>query len=202
MPRRHGQPAHCRNVPRKRQTQLARRQIPNLDGSVPRARGKPLVVRLHGQRPHPAEMPADDALQLPRRMPVRPRLCQEAVWSPAQAHVLWFVALLGFPVGRPRAGLASGEDQGVGVGAACLARRYAFYQLARMLFRLGRCLLASLRLLLARTSRGELFGDDFGEGLDIVVLGMEAEGEGCFCDIGVFGRQARVELYPLAGGWV
>jgi hypothetical protein len=47
-----------------------------------------------------------------------------------------------------------------------------------VLFRLGWRLLAGLGLLLARTGRWELLGDDLGECLDIAVFGVDAEGEG------------------------
>jgi hypothetical protein len=153
-------------------------------------------------------MAADDTLQLPRRVPVRPRLRQETVWPPGEAHVLGLVALLRLAAGsRARAGgLVPGEDERIRVGAACCAGRltrwYALYQLARVFFGLGWRFLACFGLFLARAGRGQLLCDDVGESLDIAVFGVDAEGEGGLRDVGVLGGQAGIELYALAGGRV
>jgi len=103
-------------------------------------------------------------------------------------------------------GFVAAEDEGVGCGAAGapgrFARWYTLYQLARMLLRLRRWLLAGLGLLLPRSSGRKLLGDNLRKFLDIAILGMESERESCFGDVGVFGCQGRIELYALAGGWV
>lgn len=53
---RHGQAAHSADVPRQRQPQRSRSEIPDLDGPVASAAGKPLVSRLDGQAAHPAQV--------------------------------------------------------------------------------------------------------------------------------------------------
>ena len=68
MPLTDGQATHRRNVARQRQLQLARRHVPDLDHPVTRPRREPLIVRVHSDAPHPAEMAGHDTHQSPRRM--------------------------------------------------------------------------------------------------------------------------------------
>lgn len=64
------QAAHCTDVACERELQLAAGQVPDLDDTVRRSSGEPLVSRLHGDAAHPAGMARDDAGQLPGGVPL------------------------------------------------------------------------------------------------------------------------------------
>lgn len=70
MPRGHGEATDGGYVPGQGEPQVPRGEIPDLDRAVAGAAGEPLVVRLDGQRPDPAQMAGDDPHQLPRRVPL------------------------------------------------------------------------------------------------------------------------------------
>lgn len=70
VPRGYGKAADCGYVSGQSEPQVSRGEIPYLDGAVAGAAGEPLVVRLDGQRPDPAQMARDDPHQLPRGMPL------------------------------------------------------------------------------------------------------------------------------------
>mmetsp|Transcript_8387 Transcript_8387/g.21616 ORF Transcript_8387/g.21616 Transcript_8387/m.21616 type:complete len:206 (+) Transcript_8387:550-1167(+) len=65
----HGEACHLLDVSRQCQLELARRQVPNFDCPVGGTRDEPFVAGIERQGPHPAEVAADDAVKLPRRMP-------------------------------------------------------------------------------------------------------------------------------------
>ena len=53
----HSQAANAIDVARESELQGARGQVPNLDGAVAGARGKPLIARLHSNAAHPTQVP-------------------------------------------------------------------------------------------------------------------------------------------------
>ena len=54
----------------QRQLELAARQVPNLDDSVGRSSGEPLVAGFDGDATNPAGVAGDDPEKFPRRVPV------------------------------------------------------------------------------------------------------------------------------------
>jgi hypothetical protein len=65
VPRADGETADGRDVAGERDLQLARGQVPDLDDPVAGAGRKPLVSRLDGDGPNPAEVARDDTRELP-----------------------------------------------------------------------------------------------------------------------------------------
>lgn len=74
MPVTHGQATDGRNMARQRKLQLARRHVPDLDNTVTSTCRKPLIVRVNGYAPNPAQMARHDTHKLPWRMVCRLRL--------------------------------------------------------------------------------------------------------------------------------
>lgn len=65
MPRADGETPDGRDVAGERDFELARGQIPDLDDPVAGAGCEPLVPRLDGDGPDPAEVARDDTRELP-----------------------------------------------------------------------------------------------------------------------------------------
>ncbi len=96
----YGEATDGRYVPGQGEPQVSRGEVPYLYSAVAGAAGEPLVVRLDGQSPDPAQMARNDSHQLPRRVPLgldlvrclgaggaqglgRRVRCVEARWRPA-----------------------------------------------------------------------------------------------------------------------
>ena len=71
MSRAHANATDRAHVTGQRELELTRGQVPDFDDTVSGACGKPLVARVNVNAPHPASMAADDAVKLPRCMPLR-----------------------------------------------------------------------------------------------------------------------------------
>lgn len=55
--------AHGRHMARERELELSTSEIPDLDRSISRTRGKPLIGWIDGHRAHPSLVTADDTIK-------------------------------------------------------------------------------------------------------------------------------------------
>lgn len=76
MPGTHAQPTNRADVTRQGQLQLAACQVPNLNDPIGGTRGKPLVARFHRHAANPTQVTGNDAIQLPRGVPLGLRNCR------------------------------------------------------------------------------------------------------------------------------
>lgn len=200
MPRGHGKPTDSGYVPGQGKPQIPRGKIPYLYSAIAGAAGEPLVVRLNGQSPDPAQMTGDDSHQLPRGMPLGLDLVRGLSASGAQGLGL------GRCMWRAGAGWRSAD---LNESGRPRGRRLLCYALDKLLGLLivggsGRNGFAGGWFLgpLACADRVGLFLSQRGrQGLEILILCVKSYGQGIFFALQVDGVLRELELLPGRFGW-